>query len=107
MSSNIFRVCSHFSNHFLKCKDVGSIFSFHCLFQENLRQLINKRVGLEVFLDKLNEVSRHEMYSRAVKHPNIRVNSPNDLLLDHEFCKLFKALEGAYFFSVFLIIALF
>ncbi|CAH0395878.1 unnamed protein product [Bemisia tabaci] len=79
----IMGICTHFND--------DSVPSFS---KENLRQLINKRVGLEVFLDKLNEVSRHEMYSRAVKHPNIRVNSPNDLLLDHEFCKLFKALEG-------------
>ncbi|XP_075238640.1 general vesicular transport factor p115 isoform X2 [Lycorma delicatula] len=62
--------------------------------QEDLRHLIAKRVGLENFLDKLGEVSRHEMYSTAFKQPQLRPRTPSDLLLDHEFCRLFKALEG-------------
>ena len=63
-------------------------------FQESLCQLISKRVGQEVFLDKLGEVSKHELYSKAHKHPQLDASSPDHLLLDHEFCKLFKALEG-------------
>lgn len=47
-----------------------------------------------MFLDKLGEVSKHEQYSKAAKHPQIRPREPNELLLDHEFCRLFKALEG-------------
>lgn len=62
--------------------------------KENLRQLIMKRVGLETFLNKLGEVSKHEQYSKAAKHPQLRTRMPNELLLDHEFCRLFKALEG-------------
>lgn len=62
--------------------------------KEDLRALIAKRIGLENFLDKLGEVSRHETYSTAVKHPQLQPRSPSDLLLDHEFCRLFKALEG-------------
>ncbi|KAG8230443.1 hypothetical protein J437_LFUL014707, partial [Ladona fulva] len=62
--------------------------------QENLRQLIAKRIGLEHFLDKLGKVSRHESYSKAAKQPQPQAKQPNELFLDHEFCRLFKALEG-------------
>lgn len=62
--------------------------------QENLRHLIEKRIGRETFLAKLGEVSRHEYYSKAAKHPELRPRAPAELLLDYEFCKLFKALEG-------------
>ena len=62
--------------------------------RESLCQLISKRVGQDVFLDKLGEVSKHELYSKALKHPQSQASSSGDLLLEHEFCKLFKALEG-------------
>lgn len=62
--------------------------------RESLCQLISKRVGQDVFLDKLSEVSKHELYGKAHKHPQLQVISAEHVLLDHEFCKLFKALEG-------------
>ncbi|XP_069699958.1 general vesicular transport factor p115 isoform X3 [Periplaneta americana] len=62
--------------------------------KEKLRQLVEKRLGLEMFLDKLGEVSKHELYSKAAKQPQLRPKQPSELLLDHEFCRLFKALEG-------------
>lgn len=62
--------------------------------QEKLRQLVEKRLGLETFLDKIGEVSKHELYSRAAKHPQLQAKQSGELLLDHEFCCLFKALEG-------------
>lgn len=76
-------ICVHFNDN--------SVSSFS---KENLIQIIVKRIGLEMFLDKLGEVSKHEQYSKAAKHPQIRPRAPNELLLDHEFCRLFKALEG-------------
>ncbi|XP_063244155.1 general vesicular transport factor p115 isoform X2 [Bacillus rossius redtenbacheri] len=62
--------------------------------KENLKKLVENRIGLEMFLDKLCEVSKHEVYSKAVKHPQLRPRQPGELLLDHEFCKLYRALEG-------------
>ncbi|KAK3922841.1 General vesicular transport factor p115 [Frankliniella fusca] len=62
--------------------------------RDSLCQLVSKRVGQDVFLDKLGEVSKHELYSKAHKHPQLQATSPEFVLLDHEFCKLFKALEG-------------
>ncbi|KAL0274968.1 UNVERIFIED_CONTAM: hypothetical protein PYX00_002975 [Menopon gallinae] len=76
-------ICVHFNDN--------SVPSFS---KENLCQIILKRIGLEMFLDKLGAVSKHEEYSKAAKHPQIRPAHHDQLLLDHEFCRLFKALEG-------------
>lgn len=62
--------------------------------KENLSQLIEKRVGTETYCKKLGEISRHEVYAKAAKQPQIKVKHSNELLLEFEFCKLFKALEG-------------
>ena len=62
--------------------------------KENLSQLIEKRVGAETYVRKLSEISRHEVYSKAAKQPQVKVKHSNELLLEYEFCKLFKTLEG-------------
>lgn len=61
--------------------------------REDLCQLVIKRIGVETYSKKLGEVSKHESYSKAAKFPQIRVKSSSELMLDFEFCKLFKALE--------------
>ncbi|KAJ9591959.1 hypothetical protein L9F63_001471, partial [Diploptera punctata] len=83
MCAFLMGICIHFND--------DSVASFS---KEKLRQLVEKRLGLEMFLDKLGEVSKHEFYSKAAKQPQLRPKQPNELLLDHEFCRLFKALEG-------------
>lgn len=62
--------------------------------KEDLCQLVVKRIGVEMFHRKLGEVSKHEGYSKAAKQPQIRLKSSQEVLLDYEFCKLFKALES-------------
>ncbi|XP_063706465.1 general vesicular transport factor p115 [Culicoides brevitarsis] len=62
--------------------------------KEDLCQLLLKRIGLETYNAKLGEVSKHESYSKAAKHPQLRVKTSTDLFLDYEFCKLFKSLEA-------------
>lgn len=62
--------------------------------KENLSQLLEKRVGIETYCRKLSEVSRQEVYAKASKQPQIKAKHANELLLEFEFCKLFKALEG-------------
>ncbi|XP_067635577.1 general vesicular transport factor p115 [Eurosta solidaginis] len=62
--------------------------------RDDICQLVIKRIGQETFCNKLNEVSRHEAYSRACKQPQIRAKSAADLLLDYEYCKLYKGLEA-------------
>lgn len=62
--------------------------------REDISQLIIKRIGQETFCNKLNEVSRHEAYSRACKQAQIRAKGASELLLDYEYCKLYKGLEA-------------
>uniref|UniRef100_A0A6B2EB74 General vesicular transport factor p115 n=1 Tax=Phlebotomus kandelakii TaxID=1109342 RepID=A0A6B2EB74_9DIPT len=62
--------------------------------REDLCQLVVKRISCETFLTKLGEVSKHESYSKAAKQPQIRFRATSEVLLDYEFCKLFKALEA-------------
>lgn len=59
----------------------------------DLMQILIKRIGVETFTKKLNEVPKHEYYNKAAKQPQIRIKAASDLLLDYEFCKLFKSLE--------------
>uniref|UniRef100_U5EXU5 General vesicular transport factor p115 n=1 Tax=Corethrella appendiculata TaxID=1370023 RepID=U5EXU5_9DIPT len=62
--------------------------------REDLCQLLIKRIGLETYIAKLGEVSKHENYSKSAKQPQIRIRPQTELLLDYEFCKLYKALES-------------
>ena len=61
--------------------------------QDELMQLIEKRIGCEIFLDKLSEVSKHEAYNRALKHPQVKAIKPSELVFDYTFCQHFKHLE--------------
>lgn len=64
------------------------------IFQEKLCTLIENRIGLERFQDAVGSIAKHEIYSRTLKHPQSSAKSPSELLLDHEFCRLVKTLEG-------------
>ena len=61
--------------------------------QEQLLQLIEKRIGTEMFLDKLGEVSKHEGYNKALKQPQLKCQDAAELVFDHKFCQNFKVLE--------------
>ena len=60
--------------------------------QEQLLQLIEKRIGVEMFLDKLGEVSKHEGYNKALKQPQLKCADSSELVFDHKFCQNFKVL---------------
>uniref|UniRef100_A0A670ZAU4 General vesicular transport factor p115 n=1 Tax=Pseudonaja textilis TaxID=8673 RepID=A0A670ZAU4_PSETE len=62
--------------------------------KEKLKQLIEKRIGKEIFIEKLGFISKHEFYSRAAQKPQPNVSSPDHMMFDHEFTKLVKELEG-------------
>ncbi|XP_066574204.1 general vesicular transport factor p115 isoform X2 [Amia ocellicauda] len=61
--------------------------------KEKLKQLIEKRIGKENFVEKLGFVNKHELYSRAAQKPQPTFSSPEQMLFDHEFTKLVKELE--------------
>uniref|UniRef100_A0A8C7P6V3 General vesicular transport factor p115 n=1 Tax=Oncorhynchus mykiss TaxID=8022 RepID=A0A8C7P6V3_ONCMY len=56
--------------------------------KEKLKQLIEKRIGKENFVEKLGFVTKHELYSRAAQKPQPVFPSPEQMLFDHEFTKL-------------------
>ncbi|XP_057186711.1 general vesicular transport factor p115 isoform X1 [Triplophysa rosa] len=62
--------------------------------KEKLKQLIEKRIGKENFVEKLGFVTKHELYSRAAQKPQPAFSTPEHMLFDHEFTKLVKELEG-------------
>ncbi|KOC65899.1 General vesicular transport factor p115 [Habropoda laboriosa] len=62
--------------------------------KEKLCDLIENRIGLEGFQDAIGGLARHEIYSKTLKHPQPSAKNPSELLLDHEFCRLSKTLEG-------------
>ncbi|XP_054680106.1 general vesicular transport factor p115 isoform X9 [Grus americana] len=62
--------------------------------KEKLKQLIEKRIGRENFIEKLGFISKHELYSRAAQKPQPGFSSPDHMMFDHEFTKLVKELEG-------------
>uniref|UniRef100_A0A8C5UIG1 General vesicular transport factor p115 n=1 Tax=Malurus cyaneus samueli TaxID=2593467 RepID=A0A8C5UIG1_9PASS len=62
--------------------------------KEKLKQLIEKRIGKENFVEKLGFISKHELYSRAAQKPQPSFSSPDHMMFDHEFTKLVKELEG-------------
>ncbi|XP_041115499.1 general vesicular transport factor p115-like isoform X3 [Polyodon spathula] len=62
--------------------------------KEKLKQLIEKRIGKENFVEKLGSICKHELYSRAAQKPQPVFSSPDQMLFDHEFTKLVKELEA-------------
>lgn len=77
------------------CSEAPSAHRSACvLLREKLKQLIEKRIGKENFVEKLGFVTKHELYSRAAQKPQPVFPSPEQMLFDHEFTKLVKELEG-------------
>ncbi|XP_051560979.1 general vesicular transport factor p115 isoform X2 [Myxocyprinus asiaticus] len=62
--------------------------------KEKLKQLIEKRIGKENFVEKMCFITKHELYSRAAQKPQPVFSTPEHMLFDHEFTKLVKELEG-------------
>ncbi|KAM4809280.1 general vesicular transport factor p115 isoform 4-T4 [Rhinophrynus dorsalis] len=61
--------------------------------KEKLKQLIEKRIGKENFIEKLGFITKHEYYSKAAQKPQPIFSSPDHMMFDHEFTKLVKELE--------------
>ncbi|XP_056424207.1 general vesicular transport factor p115 isoform X1 [Hyla sarda] len=61
--------------------------------KEKLKQLIEKRIGKEIFTEKLSFITKHEFYSKAAQKPQPNFSSPDHMMFDHEFTKLVKELE--------------
>ncbi|CAH2983907.1 unnamed protein product [Chilo suppressalis] len=83
LSAFLLSICIHFNDD-----------SVENYSKDSLKQLLLKRIGMETFTAKLSEVTKHESYNKAAKHPQLRVKSPAEIMIDYEFCRLFKSLES-------------
>jgi len=59
----------------------------------DLTNLVQKRLGSDMFIDKIGDIPKHEGYIRALKSPQLRCGSTADLLFDHQFCELFRSVD--------------
>ncbi|KAL6264632.1 hypothetical protein P5V15_004733 [Pogonomyrmex californicus] len=89
MCALLIGICVHFNDD-----------SIPTYTKEKICNLIENRIGLEKFQDAIGGIARHEIYSRTLKHPQPSAKNPSELLLDHEFCRLLKSLEGIIIKSV-------
>ncbi|CAF1143634.1 unnamed protein product [Adineta ricciae] len=62
---------------------------------EALERLINKRIGIELFQERLETLSKSEFYAKALQKPQLKLSKSADMILDYEFARLYKALEGS------------
>lgn len=62
----------------------------------SLRQIIEKRIGLETFTEKLSQVPKTESYTKAAKKPHVNYKQSSEVTFDYEFTRTFKALEGQF-----------
>lgn len=62
--------------------------------RNDLRQIIEKRIGMEQYTDRLSQIAKHESYSRAAKKPQLAYRQPLEVIFDYEFTRLLKKLES-------------
>ena len=62
---------------------------------EGLERLINKRIGVDLFQEKLELLSKSEFYGKALQKPQLKLSKPADMILDYEFARLYKSFEGS------------
>ncbi|KAG1714453.1 General vesicular transport factor p115 [Nymphon striatum] len=62
--------------------------------KEALCQLIEKRIGLETFLNKLGTISKSDYYTKSLHKPEPKYLQTTGIMFDYEFCRLFRSLEG-------------
>ncbi|XP_052068337.1 general vesicular transport factor p115-like [Mytilus californianus] len=60
----------------------------------SLRQIIERRIGLETFTDKLTQIPKFESYTKAAKKPHLNSKQASDIIFDYEFTSIFKSLES-------------
>ncbi|XP_043477147.1 general vesicular transport factor p115 [Leptopilina heterotoma] len=89
MCAFLIGICVHFNDD-----------SIPTYTKEKLCSLVENRIGLEKFQNAIGGISRHEVYSRSLKHPQSSAKNSSELYLDHEFCRLLKNLEANVLKSV-------
>lgn len=59
-------------------------------------QLIEKRIGLEMFLNKLSMISKSDYFTDSLRKPEPKNLQTSGVMFDYEFCRLFRSLEGSF-----------
>ncbi|VDO65912.1 unnamed protein product [Schistosoma margrebowiei] len=61
--------------------------------RSTLYNALEKRIGIDMILERLSQISKAESFITASKKPQISVQSTDDLIFDYTFTRLFKRLE--------------
>ncbi|CAF4928505.1 unnamed protein product, partial [Rotaria sp. Silwood1] len=62
---------------------------------ESLERIIKKRIGVDLFQEKLELLSKSDYYAKALRKPQLKLSKSDDMILDYEFSRLYKILEGS------------
>ncbi|CAF3187678.1 unnamed protein product [Rotaria sp. Silwood2] len=62
---------------------------------ESFKQLINKRIGINLFQEKLRIISKSEFYIKALEKPQLKFLVSNEMIFDHEFAHLYETLQSS------------
>jgi hypothetical protein len=65
------------------------------IYSESLERIINKRIGVDLFQEKLESLSKSDYYAKILQKPQLKLSKSNDMILDYEFARLYKILEGS------------
>ena len=57
--------------------------------------MINKRISIDLFEEKLELLSKSDCYAKALQRPQLKLSKTTDMILDYEFARLYKMLEGS------------
>lgn len=60
-----------------------------------MERIVNKRIGVELFQEKLETLSKSDVYAKILQKPQLKFSKPNEMILDYEFARLYKILEGS------------
>lgn len=50
---------------------------------------------MDLFQEKLEFLSKSDQYAKALQKPQLQLSKPSEMLLDYEFARLYKILEGS------------
>ncbi|CAH8626713.1 unnamed protein product [Heterobilharzia americana] len=67
--------------------------NIHGFDKATLFTTLEKRIGIDMILERLSQVSKSESFVTASKKPQTHVHFADDLIFDYTFTRLFKRLE--------------
>lgn len=62
---------------------------------ESLERILNKRIGMDLYLEKLESLAKSDVYAKTLQRPQLKIGKVFEMVLDYEFVRLYKILEGS------------